>query len=73
MLSVARLEKNFWAEAMMTVSYLINKSSTIALVYKTPKDVWSSKKPSLSHLRIFGCEAFVYILRQQRTKFDFKA
>eukprot|EP00253_Pinus_taeda_P010507 PITA_10507 len=31
--------------------YLANKSPSSALEYKTPQEVWTGKKPSLSHLR----------------------
>lgn len=63
MLSAIGLEKKFWVEAVMTTRYLINRSPTTPLVYKTLKEVWFSKKPSCSHLRVFGCEAFVYVLK----------
>ena len=34
--------------------YVLNRSSTKSLHGKTPYDMWSEKKPKLSHLRIFG-------------------
>ena len=55
MLSGAGLEKKFWAETVATACYLINKSPTSALVEKTPMESWSNKKPSLIHLKFFGC------------------
>jgi len=39
----------------------------------TPYEMWMGKKPTLSHLRIFGSEAYVYIDKQFRKKFDPKA
>ena len=40
---------------------------------KTPHEVWTSKKPSLSHLRAFGCDAYVHIPKEKRGKLDNKS
>ena len=40
---------------------------------KTPHEVWTGKKPSLSHLRVFGCDAYVHVPNQKRTKLDNKS
>ena len=56
----------------MTACYLINRSPSSSLGDKTPHEVWYGKKPSLRHLRVFGCEAYVYILKEKRTKLDYK-
>ena len=34
---------------------------------KTPHEVWTSKKPSLSHRRVFGCDAYVHVLKEKRS------
>ena len=54
--SGARLGQELWAEAMDISCYLVNRSPSSALEDKTPHEVWTSKKPSLSHLRVFGCD-----------------
>ena len=36
--------------------------------YKIPKELWSGKNPNISHLRVFGCLAWVYILKKRRHK-----
>eukprot|EP00253_Pinus_taeda_P016533 PITA_16533 len=51
MLSGVRLEHEFWAEAVDTACYLVNMSPSSALEDKTPQEVWTGQKPSLSHLR----------------------
>ena len=28
---------------------------------KTPHEVWYAKKPSLQHLRVFACDAYVHV------------
>jgi hypothetical protein len=39
----------------------------------TPHEVWFGKKPSLSHLIFFGCDAFVHVPKEKRNKLDNKA
>ena len=50
MLSGAGLGQEFWAVAVDTACYLKNISPTLALVNKTPYEVWSSQKPFVAHL-----------------------
>jgi len=40
---------------------------------KIPQEVWTGKKPSLSHLRVFGCDAYVHVLKEKLTKLDSKS
>lgn len=53
--------KQFWAEAVTTIAYLINRSPSSALNFKTPQEIWSGKPPDLSNLRIFGCPTCAHI------------
>ena len=39
----------------------------------TPYELTYGKKPDISHIRVFGCQAFAYIEKAQRHKLDFKA
>ena len=68
----ADLQDTFWAEAVATAAYIINRSPTRALFDVTPHEVWTGKKPNLSHMRIFGCSAMVHIPKENRTKLDHK-
>jgi hypothetical protein len=43
------------------------------LVNTTPHEVWSGKKPSVSHLKVFGYDAFVHVPKEKRSKLDKKA
>lgn len=54
MLYEKRLPKIFWAEAVCTVVYIINRCPTKALHKQTPIEAWSGTKPSVRHLKIFG-------------------
>ena len=61
MLSGTGLGQEFSAEAVETACYLVNRSPSSVLEDKTPHEVWTGKKPSLSHLRVFGCDAYVHV------------
>eukprot|EP00253_Pinus_taeda_P003163 PITA_03163 len=72
MLSGIGLGQEFWAEVVETTCYLVNRSPSSAFEDKTPQEVWTGKKPPLSHLRVFGCDAYVHVPKEKRTKFDSK-
>jgi len=40
---------------------------------KTLHEVWTGKKPTLSHLRLFDCDAYVHVPNDKTTKFDSKS
>ncbi|KAL2243395.1 UNVERIFIED_CONTAM: Retrovirus-related Pol polyprotein from transposon TNT 1-94 [Sesamum indicum] len=65
------LPKMFWADAINTAAFLINRVPSVPLNNKIPEEVWSGKKVDLSFLRTFGCSA--YILNDDRTKLDAKS
>ncbi|KAH7849584.1 hypothetical protein Vadar_019987 [Vaccinium darrowii] len=69
----ARLSKVFWAEAVNTACFLINKSPSSAIDFKIPQEVWSGKPVNLSDLRIFGCPAYVHVPDKERSKLDPKS
>ena len=61
MLFHANLSKAFWGEAVTTAAYVINRSPTAAINFKTPYEMWTGHKPSLVHLRVFGCLAYTHV------------
>ena len=68
----AGLPKKLWAEAVSTACYCQNRAPTKALPdQKTPHEVWNDRKPNISHLRVFGCDA--YALKDGAGKLDEKA
>jgi hypothetical protein len=73
MLSGVRLTKELWAEAVDIEKYLLNMSHSLALVDTTPNEVWSGKKPLFSHLKVFGCDEFVHVPKEKRSKMEKKA
>ena len=37
-----------------------------------PNEVWSGKKPSVSHIKVFGFDSFVHVPKEQTSKLDKK-
>lgn len=73
MLFCADLDKRMWAEALATAAYIINRSPNRALEGKTPYEMWTGKKPNLSHMKIFGSVAMVHVPKEKRQKWDKKS
>ncbi|KOM37136.1 hypothetical protein LR48_Vigan03g051700 [Vigna angularis] len=61
MLLGSGLSKAFWGEAANTVVYLINRSLSSTLNYKTPMEVWSGRPADYSHMKVFGSLAFAHV------------
>ena len=65
MLSDLKLPKRFWAEALPTATYLHNRSPTNAVQKMTPYEAWMGMKPNVSHLRVFGCDAYSHLPKDE--------
>ena len=63
------LPKAVWSEAMRTAAHIRNRTTGLD-PKRTPYELFFNKKPSVSHLRIYGCKAFVYIEKAARDKLD---
>ena len=63
----------FWLEAVMCATYVLNRCPTKALQSITPYEAWHGRKPSVAHLRVFGCLAYALVPVQHRRKLDDKA
>jgi hypothetical protein len=73
MLADSGLSNKYWAFAAYTAVYLKNRSPTSSLAGKTPHEAMMGHKPSLTHLRGWGCLAFVHGPYERRQKLDLKA
>ncbi|KAL4335590.1 hypothetical protein GQ457_07G002370 [Hibiscus cannabinus] len=73
MLQEKGLPNHFWGEAVATAVYILNISPTRAVPNQTPYEVWTGRRPRVSHLRIFGCVAYTLINTPIRSKLDNKA
>ena len=47
-----------WGEAVRHATYLINRVPTRALKNQTPYESFKGRKPSIGHIRVFGCLAY---------------
>ncbi|XP_058192064.1 uncharacterized protein LOC131309447 [Rhododendron vialii] len=72
MLKEKRLPREFWAEAVACVVYLLNRCPTKSVRFKTLEEAWNSFKPSVSHLRVYGCIAYAKIPEARRTRLNDK-
>ena len=70
MIHVQDIPMHLWAEATRTAVYVQNRLSHSALGFKTPEEMYTRKKPKVSHLKIFGCPVYVHIPKEKRTKLD---
>lgn len=61
LLNESGLEEKFWAEAVATAVYIINRTPSSANDYNIPEEVWLGKAPGYQHLRRFGCVVYVHI------------
>ncbi|KAA0062924.1 retrotransposon protein, putative, Ty1-copia subclass [Cucumis melo var. makuwa] len=61
MISEAKISENFWAEALATATYTVNRSPCVSIDMKTPEERWTGATPKLFNLKPFGCTAYVYI------------
>ena len=54
----ASLSISFWGYALESACYLLNRVPSKSVI-KTPYEIWTGRKPALSHLRVWGCPAYV--------------
>lgn len=61
-----------WVEAVNTAVYVLNRTPS-SQVEKTPYEEWSGQKPTLGHVRAFGCTTYLVIPKELRKKLDPKS
>nr|CAN61880.1 hypothetical protein VITISV_018026 [Vitis vinifera] len=71
MISHSTLPESLWGEAIKTVVYILNRVPSKAIA-KTPYELWTSKKPSIRHLHIWGCPAEARPYKPNEKKLDSK-
>jgi len=59
MLNESNLPKYFWVDVVYTASYVLNRTLIRSILKKTPSELYRGRKPSISHLRVFGCKCFI--------------
>ena len=71
MLCESNLPTSFWAKAMNTTNYVLNRCLIHPILEKTPDELFKSKKSNISYFRAFGCKCFIHSNGKDRLgKFD---
>ncbi|XP_042983258.1 uncharacterized protein LOC122312662, partial [Carya illinoinensis] len=73
MLNENNLPSYFWAEAVSTACYVINRVMLRSKLDKTPYELWNEKKPNIGYFHVFGCKCFILNDRDNLGKFDAKS
>jgi len=74
MLNENSLPKYFWADAVNTACYVLNRVLIKPILKKTPYEIFKGGMPILSHLKVFGCKCFILNNgKESLGKFDAKA
>ena len=68
MLSHAELSVGYWEFAMASAVHVFNRTPRRSGSTAAPLEAIIGKRPSLDHLRVFGCPAYVDVPSQRRTK-----
>jgi hypothetical protein len=70
MLNEKNLPNYFWAKVVVTVVYIRYQTPTAVIHGMTPEEKFTGKKLDVSHLRVFGCIAYVHVPDKKRSKLD---
>jgi hypothetical protein len=73
MLDEYKTPDRFWAEAINTACYSINRLYLHRILNKTSYELLTDKKPNVSYFRVFGSKCFILIKRGRNSKFAPKA
>lgn len=57
LLKKMKMPNYLWGEAVHHSTYLLNRLPTRAITGVTPYEAWANEKPSVDHIRVFGCVA----------------
>jgi hypothetical protein len=67
------LPLQFWEDVVDIVVYLIKRGPLVSLDGRIPEEAWIGKKVNYSFLKTFGCESFVHVDKENRTKLEGKS
>jgi hypothetical protein len=73
MLDEYKTPDRFWAEAINTACYSINRLYLHRILKKTSYELVTDKKPNVSYFRAFGSKCFILVKRGRKSKFAPKA
>ena len=70
MMALTDLPLSFWGYALDIATFTLNRAPSKS-VEMTPYELWFGKKPKLSFLKVWGCDA--YVKKLQRDKLEPKS
>jgi hypothetical protein len=73
MLDEYKTPYQFWAEAINTACYSINRFYLHRILKKTSYELLTGKKPNVSYFRVFCSKCFILVKRGRKSKFAPKA
>jgi hypothetical protein len=73
MLDEYKTSDRFWAEAVNTACYAINRLYLHRILKKTSYELLTGKKLNVSYFRVFGSKCFILVKRGRKSKFAPKA
>ena len=65
MMSLTDLPLSFWGYALETTAFTLNRAPSKS-IETTPYEMWFGKKPKLSFLKVWGCDAYVKKLQPDK-------
>ena len=65
MMSLTDLPLSFWGYALETATFTLKRAPSKS-VEITPYELWFGKKPKLSFLKVWGCDAYVKKLQPDK-------
>ncbi|KAL4376604.1 hypothetical protein GQ457_02G024260 [Hibiscus cannabinus] len=70
MMSLNDISTSFWGHALEASAFTLNHVPSKS-VQKTPHEMWTEKRPNMSFMRVWGCQA--YVKHQMSTKLEPKS
>ena len=73
MLCGNNVPSGFWAEAIATACYVINRVYVKSKTKTSPYQILKGKTPNLSHMHVFGCLCYILNDKEHLGKFEAKS
>ena len=67
MMAQEKLPISYWGDALLTATYVLNRVPNKS-VSSTPYELWTHRKPNLTHFRPWGSAAYVHNLSHKHGK-----
>jgi transposase InsO family protein len=61
------LPRVLWAVCIRHVTDLLNMTPSVSTNQRTPYELWHNRKPTVIHLRVFGCKAPIHVPKNGET------